>query len=85
MSHDAIKLYAESHGQRYVGCSRVGNPKNLFIIASNGKTNVVQYILRHCNNTLSHDDVYGYYDLTFVMDPDLDAIAFQLYLPSFQI
>ena len=31
-----------SHGQLYVGCSRVGWPDNLFILAPNGKsTNIV--------------------------------------------
>jgi len=32
-----------SHGQFYVACSRVGSPKNLFILAPNGKTNNVVY------------------------------------------
>uniref|UniRef100_A0A0L8FMJ1 ATP-dependent DNA helicase n=1 Tax=Octopus bimaculoides TaxID=37653 RepID=A0A0L8FMJ1_OCTBM len=32
------------HGQLYVGCSRVGNPENLFIYAPNGKTkNIVHH------------------------------------------
>ena len=32
-----------SHGQLYVGCSRVGNPKNLFILAPEGKTKNIVY------------------------------------------
>lgn len=32
-----------SHGQLYVGCSRVGNKKNLFLLAPNGKTKNVVY------------------------------------------
>jgi len=32
-----------SHGQLYVGCSRVGNPNNLFIYAPQGKTTNVVY------------------------------------------
>jgi ATP-dependent DNA helicase PIF1 len=34
-----------SHGQLYVGCSRVGTPKNLFIYAPNNKTKNVVYPL----------------------------------------
>ncbi|XP_076756487.1 ATP-dependent DNA helicase Pif1-like [Xylocopa sonorina] len=33
-----------SHGQLYVGCSRVGKPSNLFILASDRKTNNVVYL-----------------------------------------
>ncbi|XP_046672570.1 ATP-dependent DNA helicase PIF6-like [Homalodisca vitripennis] len=32
-----------SHGQLYVACSRVGNPKNLYIYAPNNTTNNVVY------------------------------------------
>ena len=32
-----------SHGQLYVGCSRVGSPDNLFILAPNGKTTNIVY------------------------------------------
>ena len=32
-----------SHGQFYVGCSRVGTGKNLYILAANGKTKNVVY------------------------------------------
>ena len=32
-----------SHGQLYVACSRVGNPKNLFILAPGGKTKNIVY------------------------------------------
>ena len=32
-----------SHGQLYVGCSRVGSPKNLFIFAPGGKTKNIVY------------------------------------------
>ena len=31
------------HGQLYVGCSRVGSPDNLFILAPNGRTTNVVY------------------------------------------
>ncbi|XP_076761771.1 ATP-dependent DNA helicase Pif1-like [Xylocopa sonorina] len=33
-----------SHGQLYVGCSRVGKPSNLFILAPDRKTNNVVYL-----------------------------------------
>ena len=32
-----------SHGQLYVGCSRVGSRENLFILAPNGKTTNIVY------------------------------------------
>ncbi|XP_029652563.1 uncharacterized protein LOC115225756 [Octopus sinensis] len=32
-----------SHGQLYVGCSRVGNGNNLFILTPNGKTKNIVY------------------------------------------
>ena len=32
-----------SHGQLYVGCSRVGNPNSLFVLVSDGKTKNVVY------------------------------------------
>ena len=32
-----------SHGQLYVGCSRVGSQENLFILAPNGKTTNIVY------------------------------------------
>uniref|UniRef100_A0A0L8G012 ATP-dependent DNA helicase n=1 Tax=Octopus bimaculoides TaxID=37653 RepID=A0A0L8G012_OCTBM len=32
-----------SHGQHYVGCSRVGRPQSLYICASEGKTRNVAY------------------------------------------
>lgn len=32
-----------SHGQLYVACSRVGNPKNLYILAPEGKTKNIVY------------------------------------------
>lgn len=32
-----------SHGQLYVGCSRVGKPSDLFIFAPNGKTKNIVY------------------------------------------
>ena len=32
-----------SHGQLYVGCSRVGSSDNLFILAPNGKTSNIVY------------------------------------------
>ena len=32
-----------SHGQLYVGFSRVGNPKNLFVLAKNGLTKNIVY------------------------------------------
>jgi ATP-dependent DNA helicase PIF1 len=32
-----------SHGQHYVACSRVGSPKNLFILAPGGETKNVAY------------------------------------------
>ena len=32
-----------AHGQFYVGCSRVGNPNNLYIYAQNGITKNVVY------------------------------------------
>jgi ATP-dependent DNA helicase PIF1 len=32
-----------SHGQLYVACSRVGSPKNLFILAPGGETENVVY------------------------------------------
>ncbi|XP_042910510.1 ATP-dependent DNA helicase PIF1-like [Parasteatoda tepidariorum] len=32
-----------SHGQLYVGCSRVGNEKNLYLLAPNGKTKNIDY------------------------------------------
>ena len=32
-----------SHGQLYVGCSRVGNPANLYILSPDGKTKNVVY------------------------------------------
>ena len=32
-----------SHGQLYVGCSRVGSPENLYILAPNGKTTNIVY------------------------------------------
>nr|XP_015928448.2 ATP-dependent DNA helicase PIF1-like [Parasteatoda tepidariorum] len=32
-----------SHGQLYVGCSRVGDEKNLYLLAPNGKTNNIVY------------------------------------------
>ena len=34
-----------SHGQLYVACSRVGNPKNLFVFTPNGKTRNIVYPL----------------------------------------
>uniref|UniRef100_A0A0L8HXV5 ATP-dependent DNA helicase n=1 Tax=Octopus bimaculoides TaxID=37653 RepID=A0A0L8HXV5_OCTBM len=32
-----------SHGQLYVGCSRVGSKKNLFVYAPQGKTRNIVY------------------------------------------
>ena len=32
------------HGQLYVACSRVGNPKHLFIFALDGKTKILYWI-----------------------------------------
>lgn len=32
-----------SHGQLYVACSRVGQPKNLFVFAEDGKTKNIVY------------------------------------------
>jgi ATP-dependent DNA helicase PIF1 len=32
-----------SHGQLYVACSRVSNPKNLFVLAPSGSTKNVVY------------------------------------------
>ena len=32
-----------SHGQFYVGCSRVGNPNSLFVLVNDGKTKNVVY------------------------------------------
>jgi ATP-dependent DNA helicase PIF1 len=32
-----------SHGQLYVGCSRVGNPNHLFVVSPDSKTKNVVY------------------------------------------
>ena len=53
-----------SHGQLYVGCSRVGSPDNLFILAPNGKTTNIVYpeaLWLIKINYVEYSQIFNYY------------------------